>query len=237
VATADRTEEDAAPRSHGARLRGDGGYVSDVPLPVILAVGVLIVTVAVLAIRLASGSSLDESKPPVLVLGDSITDHGQRELRDSLGPIYSLSVEGQDNFRVDDLLPVASRWATRDFDQVVVNLGTNDVMQGWPMDQTEAGMQKLVGLFPNADCIHLTTLSELFPERSASVRPDAATFNRAIQDMSTADPRIRIVDWNAIVVDQAAKGVDVTSDGVHPTKDGQRLLVTAYERSMASCRT
>jgi hypothetical protein len=104
------------------------------------------------------------------------------------------------------------------------------------MEQTEAGMQKLVGLFPDADCIHLTTLSESLPERSASVRPDAATFNQAIRDMSAADLRIRIVDWNAIVVEQAANGVDVTSDGVHPTKDGQRLLVTAYERSMADCQ-
>ena len=75
MGTVGRTKEDAAPGCRGARLRGDRGYVSDVPLPVILTVGVLIVMVAVLAIRLASGSSADESKPPVLVLGDSIIKH------------------------------------------------------------------------------------------------------------------------------------------------------------------
>ena len=39
-----------------------------------------------------------------------ITDHGQRELNDTIGPLYALSIDGQDNFRIDDQLPVAERW-------------------------------------------------------------------------------------------------------------------------------
>ena len=99
-------------------------------LPVVLAAGVVIVVVAVLAIRVASGApETEHDKPRVLVLGDSITDHGQRELNDELGPLYALSIEGQDNFRLDEQIPAAERWATRPFQQVVINLGTNDAVQ------------------------------------------------------------------------------------------------------------
>lgn len=216
------------------RCRGDDGYVTHVPMPVVLAVGVLIIVVAVLAIRLASGAPVDETKPRALILGDSITDHGQRDLRDTLGPVYELSVEGQDNFRVDDLLPVAQRWATRDFQQVVINLGTNDAVQGWPLEQTTSGMTKLVAMFPDANCIHLTTVKERLKARSGGTS-DAAGLNDAIRELAESNPRVRVVDWNAIEADHYERGIELTSDGAHPTADGQQLLVDAYEKSMGSC--
>jgi hypothetical protein len=218
-----------------ARARYDGGYVSHVSLPVVMCVGVFIVVVAVLAIRLAYGATPEEVKPPVLVLGDSITDHGQRELRDTLGPMYALSIEGQDNFRIDDLLPVAERWATRDFVQVVINLGANDVVQGWPVDESADGLERLVELFPEARCIHLTTLSEELPTRSPSAEGNAASLNETMRRLSAEDRRVRVVDWNRIVSDARESGTDLTSDGVHPTSEGQRLLVAAVERSTLAC--
>jgi hypothetical protein len=222
-----------SPRS--TRGRADHGYVSDVRLPVVLAVGVLILVVAVVAIRLAYGSTSSDTRPRALVLGDSITDHGQRVLRDTIGPLYLLSIEGQDNFRVDDQLPVAQRWATRDFSQVVINLGTNDVVQGWPIDQSTAGLEQIVSLFPEANCIHLTTVSESLPGRTSSTAADAAELNAAIRSMAESNSRVRIVDWNAIVDEQQAQGIDLTTDGVHPTTEGQQLLVDAYEASMTAC--
>lgn len=219
----------------GRRGRGDHGYVSDVRLPVVLGVGVLIVVVTVLAIRLAYGSAGAEDNPRALILGDSITDHGQKELNITLGPLYALSVEGQDNFRVDDQLPVAERWATRPFQQVVINLGTNDAVQGWPIDQTNAGLQRLVNMFPNARCIHLTTINEHLTGRTDDVGPHAAAINEQIRAMAAANPRLRIVDWNALVEAQRAQGVDLTSDGVHPTAEGQQLLIDSYEQSMEPC--
>jgi len=229
-------EPTPAPRSaRGPRRGGDGGYISDVRLPVVLGAGVLILVVAVLAIRLAYGTSTDDDRPRALVLGDSITDHGQRVLRNTIGPLYTLSIEGQDNFRVDDQLPVAERWATRDFQQVVINLGTNDVVQGWPVDQSAAGLQRMVDLFPGATCIHLTTVSETLPGRTSTTTADAASLNDTIRAMASNDPRLRIVDWNAIVLAQQERGVELTSDGVHPTTEGQQLLVDAYEQSMGGC--
>jgi hypothetical protein len=219
------------------RCRGEHGYVSDVRLPVVLGVGVLIVVVTILAIRLAYGSAGAADNPRALILGDSITDHGQRALNTTLGPLYALSIEGQDNFRVDDQLPVAERWATRPFQQVVINLGTNDAVQGWPIDQTNAGLEQLVSLFPDAQCIHLTTVNEHLKGRTADVGAHAAALNEHLRAMAAADPRLRIVDWNALVEDQSAQGVDLTSDGVHPTPQGHQLLIDAYERSMEPCST
>jgi len=216
-------------------LRGDGGYISDVRLPVVLAVGVVIVVVAVLAIRVANGAPTDTEKPRVLVLGDSITDHGQRQLNEQLGPLYTLSIEGQDNFRIDEEIPAAERWATRPFQQVVVNLGTNDAVQGWPTDQSLASLDRLVSLYPNAACIHLTTVNEHVRGRAADGPARAAAINEAIRSMADADPRIRVVDWNALVAHSIANDVDLTTDGVHPNEPGQELLTQGYENSMAKC--
>jgi len=221
--------------SAARRGRGDGGYVTEVSLPVVLAIGVFIVVVAVLAIRLAYGAPVDDTKAPVLVLGDSITDLGQRELRDTIGPLYALSIEGQDNFRIDDLLPVAERWATRDFDQVIINVGSNDVVQGWPLEQSGDGLEHMVGLFPEARCIHVTTLSEQLPTRAASAEGNASALNETMRRLAADDRRVRVVDWNKIVVDSDAEGIELTSDGVHPTRDGQELLVAEYEKSALSC--
>jgi hypothetical protein len=209
--------------------------VTDVRMPVVLAVGVLIVVVTVFAIRLAAGAADDGAKPRALILGDSITDHGQRELNDTLGPLYALSIDGQDNFRIDDQLPVAERWATRPFQQIVINLGTNDAVQGWPLEQSTANLAKLVSMFPSAECIHLTTINEHLNARSADVGAYAASLNDQMRALAAADPRIHLVDWNAIVEANLAQGVDLTSDGVHPTRGGGQLLIDAYDKSMAAC--
>jgi lysophospholipase L1-like esterase len=236
MASATSTEQGALCRARMSRrdgfLRGDGGYVTDVRVPVALGVLVLIVVITVLAIRIAYGATAEEAKPRVLVLGDSITDHGQRQLRDTIGPLYALSVEGQDNFRADELIPAAQRWATRDFQQVVVNLGTNDVVQGWPTDMTSDTLAQLVSYFPGARCIHLTTVNADIGD-AAVERAEAV--NERLREIANEDPRIHIVDWSAIVEEEAAQGVQVTSDGVHPTKEGQQLLVDAYEQSMTPC--
>jgi hypothetical protein len=227
-----RTRPTTSRGPRAASARGDGGYVTDVRLPVVLAVGVLIVVVAVLAIRIAYGASADEAKPRVLVLGDSITDHGQRELRDTIGPLYALSIEGQDNFRVDEQLPAAQRWATREFRHLVINLGTNDIVQGWPLDATAASLEELVALFPDVPCVHLTTVAlDLGSARSEQAR----ALNEAIDAMASQDRRIHIVDWAEVVASAQDRGQELTSDGVHPTDEGQRLLADAYEESMMEC--
>lgn len=210
--------------------------MTDVRLPVVLAVGVVIVVVAVLAIRVASGTpETDVDKPRVLVLGDSITDQGQRGLNEELGPLYALSIEGQDNFRLDEQIPAAERWATRPFQQVVINLGTNDSVQGWPSDQSVASLERLVSLYPNARCIHLTTVNERVRGRSAEGPARAAAINAAITSMAQSDPRIRVVDWNALVGHSVATNVELTTDGVHPNEPGQQMLIKGYENSLAKC--
>jgi lysophospholipase L1-like esterase len=208
-----------------------------VRLPVVLAVGVVIVVVAVLAIRVASGAPETAAKPRALVLGDSITDQAQKELNDELGPIYTLSIEGQDNFRLDQQIPAAERWATRPFQQVVINLGTNDAVQGWPTNQSVASLERLVSLYPSARCIHLTTVNERIKSRSRSADGPtrARAINNAIHALAEVDSRIRIVDWNALMKHSIGTDVELTTDGVHPNEPGQQLLIDGYENSMAKC--
>lgn len=221
-----------------ARLRGQAG---EVRLPTILGVGIGLVLVVVLAIRIAYVSGvLDEEpdqRPRVLILGDSITDRGQRILRDEIEATYALSIDGKASFRIDQQLPSAQRWSTRSFSQVVINLGTNDADQGWPVDQSAQALTEMVGLFPHAVCIHLVTINEQPPELHgrdpASV---AKQLNKTIRQLSAGDPRVRMVDFDAILRERRENGIDdPTLDGVHPTDETHGLLARAIRESLDTC--
>lgn len=206
-------------------------------MPVILGVGVAIVVVTVLAIRMAYGSVEPSDKPKVLVLGDSITDRGQQALKDELGPTYSLSMDGKTSYRTDQQLPSAERWSTRAFEQVILNLGTNDVIQASGVDEGITNLTTMASLFPQATCVHIVTINEMIPPKaSPTAARDAVALNERIRAMA-ADPRIRIVDWARIVADETAAGNEPTIDGVHPTEEGYEALAAAYEDSLATCPT
>jgi lysophospholipase L1-like esterase len=199
--------------------------------------GAVIVIMVVLAVRLAHGTWSDAAGPTVLVLGDSITDRGQWALKDRVGPAYTLWTDGKTSYRSDEQLPSAERWSTRSLDQVAINLGTNDVIQGWPTDRTAATLSTMVSLFSEADCVHLVTVNE-YPSKETrrGAARSAKQLNEQIRSLASADPRVRIVDWAGIVEAELRRGVDPTTDGVHPSEDGYELLSAAYETSFDSCQ-
>jgi hypothetical protein len=221
--------------SAGRRLRGDAGELT---LPVLVGAGVAIVVLVVLAIQVAyiTGVIDDDERPRVLVLGDSISDRGQRSFREAVGGGFDLSIDGKASFRTDMMLPAAERWSTRPFEQVVINLGTNDVVQGADVDQSAAMIEQMIDLYPQAVCIHLVTVNESMPESSGpDVRGQAVAFNERLRAIAANDPRVRIVDWAAIVEEQMAQGIDPTLDGVHPTESTHPLLAEAETESLESC--
>jgi hypothetical protein len=223
------------PMSMPRRLRGDRG-VGELRMPVILGVGVALVLIVLVAVQLASGAASQSDKPKVLVLGDSITDRGQQALKDELGPLYSLSMDGKTSFRTDQQMPSAERWSSREFEQVVLNLGTNDVIQGSGVDQGAQNLAAMVAMFPQASCVHLVTINEMIPrEASPTAMRDAKALNEQVRALAAADPRIRIVDWAAIVSDEYAAGTNPTMDGVHPTEEGYEALASAYRTSLDTC--
>lgn len=206
-------------------------------MPVILGVGVAILVIVLLAVRLAYGPTFaQEDGPKVLVIGDSITDLGQQELKDELDAEYSLSLDGKTSFRTDEQLPSAERWSTRDFTQVVINLGTNDVIQGTSPSDAAANLEAMAQLFPTATCIHVVTVNELIPAEANPVADELAReLNDQIRTLPSRNPRVRVIDWAAIVNEEKALGVDLTIDGVHPSDEGYVLLAQAYSEALDSC--
>ncbi|MEZ5143252.1 MAG: SGNH/GDSL hydrolase family protein [Acidimicrobiales bacterium] len=72
-----------------------------------------------------------------VLLGDSITVVSEDALREELRRGYQVDIEARSGYRTDQLLTEVPEGATTASpDQVVINLGTNDVGQSWPLDQS-----------------------------------------------------------------------------------------------------
>lgn len=177
--------------------------------------------------------------PPVAVIGDSITAGSESELRRSLGSDFALTVDGRPGFRVAEQMPAAENAASLPFEQVIINLGTNDVMGAdQDLDQSIASMAQMVALFGAADCIHLVTVSEQMISGAVDAPARAAAFNDGLEAIAASDSRIDLVDWSAIVAEWQAEhpGELLTSDTVHPTDEGNDLLVDAYATALSECQ-
>jgi hypothetical protein len=226
-------------RSHPSpdrrRLTGDAGELS---VPVIIGAGIAIVVLVVVTIQVAykTGVIDDEQRPRVLVLGDSISDRGQRSLRDEVGGAFDVSIDGKASFTAEMMFPAAQRWSTRDFEQVIINLGTNDIAQGVDVDQSTLMLARMVDLYPEAVCVHLVTITEAMPEEAGpDVRRRAAELNERMRALAEENQRVRIVDWAAIVREQVGQGREPTLDGVHPTTETHPLLAAAQAESLDAC--
>jgi len=204
---------------------------------VVVGLAAVLVVVVFGAVQLAQRVHGDP-KPSVVIVGDSITALGRDQLMRTLGPGYSLAIDGHSGFRVAEQLPAARRLAGGNPEQVVINLGTNDVGTEVPPDQAAASLAEMVALFPDARCIHLVTINESMGIPTLSLGPErAAALNDRIRALAATDPRIRIVDWAQMVRDyEVVHGPgSATVDTVHPTLGAQQALVDGYQASLASC--
>jgi hypothetical protein len=198
------------------------------------------VVVAVLAIiTIGVAVWLLRPDPPVVVIGDSITAGAEHTLRDQLGTDFALTIDGRPGYRVAEQLPTARNAAGFPFEQVVVNLGTNDVMGAdQALDASLASISEIVTLFPEADCIHLVTVSEQMVSGSVDAPARAAAFNDGLEAIVATDPRVSLIDWSGIVAGWQADhpGELLTTDTVHPTDEGNELLVAAYGDALSGCQ-
>jgi lysophospholipase L1-like esterase len=199
--------------------------------------GVLAVVVVVV-VALVVWRRPDDDRTTVAVVGDSITERGEAVLGQELSSHWRLRVDGRSGYTVAEQLPAAEALAEGDPSQVVVNLGTNDVIQGHPAPRVDADLRELVGRFGAADCIHLVTINESMAVGGADLAAPAREVNQAIRTLASEDPRIDVVDWAGIVRDDEATGRSggpLLSDTVHPTERGKVVLAQAYGTALESC--
>jgi hypothetical protein len=174
----------------------------------------------------------------VAIVGDSITEMSESTVHAELDPHYHVRIQGRGGYRVEEMEPYGIELAESKPEQVIINLGTNDVLTNWPSDKSTAALKRVLADFAGARCIHVVTINEaILSTSSPGVDARAFVFNFGLRQLA-ADERLDVIDWAKAVKDDLAAGSPdgpLTSDSVHPNATGQKLLATLYHRALDAC--
>jgi len=181
------------------------------------------------------GAATVVERPRVLVIGDSITQQSDPTLHDGLDLAYDLTVWGIGGSRADEHVHDDELFRAVAPDQVIIDLGTNDVLQGTPPDQTIAALTQLGAACGAAQAIYFVTVTEgVFGEGSPVLLARSTDLNERIQAMAAAHGW-GVIPWHELVSDAIAAGEPdgpITSDTIHPTEVGRRLFAAACARAL-----
>lgn len=209
--------------------RGARGLVVALVLVVLLAVGAFVV------VRGGLGSTGGNE---VVVFGDSITEQATDPLHQRFDGSFAVTVSGVSGARADQRVADAAAYASTTPGHVIINLGTNDVLQGTPTEETVAALTHIAEGFSGTDCVHLVTVNERMVDLS---RPElhvgAVAINERIRALA-AEQGWDVIDWASIVAESDQAGNPegpLTLDTVHPTPVGQRHLLDAYQQALDRC--
>jgi lysophospholipase L1-like esterase len=206
------------------------------PLPV--SVAALLVCVAVALGATSVASPLSSERPPVALIGDSITWGASDTFQRVLGDRWRLMVDGRIGYRIAQQLPAAERAGRLPNRQVVINLGTNDVTNtDAPITSLIEDLRELIDRVRDAECIHLVTVNERIAGRGPAVQDRAAALNAAMRELAAGDPRIDVIDWSGALAAWEAEhpGRTLTSDTIHPNAEGNTLLAGLYRDALERC--
>ena len=205
--------------------------------PRTVAIAVLVVLVVVIAaIFVLRALGIGQDRPPVLLLGDSITHNLNGPIKRQLGGHFAFSVDGKAGFYATHMVGDADAASRFPYEQAVVNLGTNDVNDSsHDLDATIASLEQIIGTLSTFQCVHVVTVSEamVFANGDSSAR--AQRLNGAIRAVAEQHPNVTVIDWAAIVREHSGEAEALTTDTVHPSEAGNRVLADAYGDALADC--
>ena len=168
----------------------------------------------------------------VAILGDSITALGELRLRETLGGSHDLTIDGKFGARTDQRIQAATNPH-----QVIINLGTNDVLQGRPTAEVAKYLELLLGVYRGASCVFLVTINTHLDQNGNRPEQAAKDLNAQMEQLTKQDRRGELIRWDemqdAAVDEQHPQGL--TTDGVHPGDEGQQELAGAYADALAGC--
>lgn len=198
---------------------------------------VLLVGLALLLAMITLDRATTRDGDTVAAIGDSIMLWGEPEMRTTVGAYTRLTVRAQGGKRIDEMMPAARELAAGSPIQVIINLGTNNVLQRIPLEQSTAELTEMVGLFPTAECIHLVTINENIDKDGFQPRDAAVALNTAMEKIAKDNPRVSLIRWDEMVRKsiQREPPTGFIFDGVHPGPEGQRALAGAYDRAVDRC--
>lgn len=203
-----------------------------VALIVVVAVGALVL--AVVGLR-ALGVGRD--RPPVVLIGDSITASVAETARDRLGDDWALTIDGRPGYHAADQLQAAQNAARFPFRQAVVNLGTNDVTTSeQDLNETIAALEQIAEVLAGVPCVHFVTINESIEHGASDAGARAQRVNAAIRNLAATRPNVRVIEWDRILrEEERERGARLTTDSVHPNEDGNEILVDAYGDALDAC--
>ena len=179
-----------------------------------------------------------DDRPSVLLVGDSITAISERLVTDELHGDYRVLTSGAPKRRADERVHDLPLLVATKPDAVVVNLGTNDVIQHTDLAATAKAIEKIGGAFPTERCVILVTVNQnMYSASDARLGPDAVAVNRLIVALA-ARRGWTLVRWDEIVHRYIAEGEPnghLSVDTIHPRPIGQKLLADAYRRALKPC--
>jgi lysophospholipase L1-like esterase len=199
--------------------------------------GKLFVAAAVLVVVVTLVVSLwpRSPGPRVVIVGDSITVFAHHEITHALGGNYSVTISAVLGQRIDEMLPALQRDLATHPRAVVLNLGTNDVLQARLHPDWQTGFNTMISLVLRLPCVVLTTISTLAttsPAPDPAAEPQVASdINAAIVRTSASHRNVYVVDWNQTV--HGPNGMSLLiPDRVHPSDAGSRVLATAIRHTL-----
>ncbi len=196
---------------------------------------------ATVALALTGCGVLDGSSgsPRVVIVGDSITHQSDEEIRAHLADQdVDLTIAAMPGATVEHMLEAVRDRDGGPADQVVINLGTNDVSSQVDPERSEALLAELIDHFADARCIHLVTINERVAspqDPGAAIRVEA--LNSAIEGHAARDG-VAAIDWNAVLADPPGDleaGDLLADDGVHTSDIGQEVLADVYIEVLDGC--
>jgi lysophospholipase L1-like esterase len=171
----------------------------------------------------------------VVIIGDSITEQAESMLLDELQPDSVLRVRGRGGYRIEQMEPYAVEaasaepeqviinlgsndvllnWpldrsveaAAAEPEQVIINLGSNDVLLSWPLDRSVEAYRRMLDYFDDTRCIHLVTVNQGFESSTDDgLAFRALLLNGQIRELAAATGA-DVIDWSKMVSDYEAIG-------------------------------
>ncbi|MFN8050512.1 MAG: SGNH/GDSL hydrolase family protein [Acidimicrobiales bacterium] len=186
------------------------------------------------ALLLPTACGLLGSGKSVVLFGDSLTLLVTPGVVKAAGSDFDVTSTATWGLRIDEELDPAAKVAGSDPDQVVVNLGTNNVLQRHDTTASIEDLKALVDTFTDVRCVHLVTINEQINRLGEDFHSEAAAINSAIREIAARRLDTDVIDWNQIVIDHAADNI-MSEDTVHPNAAGVALLADAYLTAIRRC--
>jgi lysophospholipase L1-like esterase len=174
----------------------------------------------------------------VAVVGDSITFLTTGKLFEEFEGNYDVIGDAVLGARLSDMMPTAKELAAQSPRQVIIDLGTNDVLKSTPIEEAAGTLREMIGLFDSAKCIHVVNINTRMTMDGQPVPEPARALNEHIEKIASEDGRIDVIDWDGMVAgsvtDEFPAGTYI-ADTVHPSDEGGRALAGAMANALDRC--